>query len=541
MMRRRSGQALTGFGLLVLVVALWALPHAAAQVTARTPALQITLFPSEAALAVGESTHVLLVAQSSSTEPVSAIRIFPGSSELVTITSPAQIPDLAPGASESVDLTVTRVAEGSSDAVGLEVHVEYSQGADLLPQVVSASFSVKAVAPPTLATGTLDGVLDPVSEDRPGTAVLTITNTRSTPTSITRLSVTAPRSVTAAVPIQVDGETSTVKVMPEQTVDVLRDTTPILVPARSSVVVPIGLSASGSLDPGQRTIAVQLTAVEGMVTSAGDTGGKPAQDIVVTKDLKVEVFGESQILGALGVPMLLLLPGLIIITTTLVLLKTLGPWRGNLASSSPDLTKASFATVASVFISLLVALAYPTLTDLWPGDSRNLRKGYGFSDFYYVYLWSFLIAVVAWVLLCLAKPALDKLFRVDPGNDDASTILRKLSFRYARTSAPVVTIQDGATPPTIALHVGSVGDKWLVVPPVNAKFKATETAARDELAQYLEGHTRLWHGWWKLRKAVKAGKVETVSFEPTPFVGPALTAPDKTLPTGQGRKALDVM
>ena len=129
----------------------------------------------------------------------------------------------------------------------------------------------------------------------------------------------------------------------------------------------------------------------------------------------------------------------------------LGPFKTTIGSL-PSLTNASSiipAAVLSLLVSLLFAASYPWLTILF-GPRRDLRRAYGFEDFYWVLAFSFVIAFVIFVVLCLAGWLFGPGFRwlfVPQTGDDAPGLLRKLALRWPLGDGlhfPLVTVGETA-------------------------------------------------------------------------------------------------
>ena len=77
--------------------------------------------------------------------------------------------------------------------------------------------------------------------------------------------------------------------------------------------------------------------------------------VVVTIPFTVEVFAESDILKSVGVPIFLLLPGVIAVLTGWFLIRNLSPWR-HLATGIPGISVISAATATAV-LGLAISLA----------------------------------------------------------------------------------------------------------------------------------------------------------------------------------------
>lgn len=496
----------------------------------RAAALTATITPSPLPLGPGESSTAILVLRNSSEErvdqltvdalePPSGVTVDPLACGLATTT-------LEPGASTSVSMRVTRETEGVATEVPFQIDIRYRQvgllpaggGAAPAPAIDQGTVAVgmvSAAQPRELLTATFVGEVDPVSEDRPRRLTLVLTNPRPEPVMITGLEIASPRSLRSTVSDVFD--LSETHVEPGQVVDLLADGDGVELAGRGRAVVPIDLTVDKQLDPGARLLLVRATVEQ----------NDEAAEVVASQAVKVEVFGESEILGALGVPMIFLLPGLIILVIAAFLISRLSPWRAVLGSSTLDATaKASLGAVVSVALSLLVVAAYPTLTDLQPGEPRNLRVGYGFADFQYIYAWSFVIAVATWLLAFGVLPAWRWAF-VPAVGDRAPELLRKLAWRGWPAEIDLLGIDSGSTPKA-APSGPLLGTKRFAFPPLQLRGTPLDDRRQRELRNALANGS-LFRAWRVIRKA--PGK--RVEFAADGYIRrPTIADQDKAQPNG---------
>jgi hypothetical protein len=523
----------------VLATVLDALGARQAHAEPRDAAITATITPSPLPLGPGESSTAMLVLRNSSEERVEQLAVAalepPSGVTVDLVNGGLATTTLPPGAATSVSMRITRETEGVAAEIPFQIDIRYRQigvvppggGAPPAPAIdqrTVAVGTVLAAEPRELLTATFAGDVDPVSEDRPRRATLVLTNPRAQPVTITRLEISSPRSLRSTVSNVLD--LSEAHVEPGQVVDLLAEGGGFELAGRGQAVVPIDLTVDKRLDPGPRLLFVRAT-----VEQHGE-----AAEVIATQAVTVEVFGESEILGALGVPMIWLLPGLIILVIAAFLITRLSPWRAVLGSSNLDVpAKASLGAVVSVALSLLIVAAYPILTDLYPGEPRNLLVAYGFADFQYIYAWSFVIAVTAWLLAFGVLPAWRWAF-VPAVGDEPPELLRKLAWRRWPAEVDLLAIDDGSTP-KVAACGPLLGTKRFAFPPLLLRGTPLEDSRQRELRNAL-ANGNLFRARRVIRKAPGKRKVE---FASDGYIGrPKMADPDKAQPNGLRVFVVDV-
>jgi hypothetical protein len=382
-------------------------------------AVSATMTPEQVTLSPGGSVTGLLTLVNGGAVRV-RVGVRPvGSDPSVQIVMPRRAVTLAAGESVSLEFTIARVAEGS----GQDVVASFVVSAPLSSTV--AAVMVKAAASPAVVDVKVESNVDRINENRPGSAILVISNPRETAVRVTSLAVTAPTSttVTARCPGQV-----VVSAADGATTDGPACT--FTVGGRQQQVLPVTFAAPDLVVPGARSATFQVRAHEVGTAAA-------VVEMVATVPFTVEVFGESDILKAVGVPVFLVLPGVIIVLTAWFLIGRLTPWpAGGGSAGGGDaggvVGAASRTAILGLAVSLVVAKVYPALTArLVPGRRRDYLHAYGFLDFYYVFLYSFLIAVAVWIVAWLGylgRRGMRALFVPRPG-DTAPALLRKIGIR----------------------------------------------------------------------------------------------------------------
>jgi len=192
-----------------------------------------------------------------------------------------------------------------------------------------------------------------------------------------------PVTVVSVTPFTIPGITPTVQDLG----------TGLRLEPQQSHPVPITLTAGDRVEPGSHMLIVQID------VSWEKDGQQITGSLVLNKNFKVGVFGESAILETTTIPSVMLLPGCLFVITIYYLTKLL--WRKTL----PDLDfKTPPFWVISTTFSLLVILFYkkvtgPALSWLFgsPMSSGDYLQSYGFNDILRLWLGAVLFGSIVWV------------------------------------------------------------------------------------------------------------------------------------------------
>ena len=395
-------------------------PAGAGDLTVTTAPTEVTLVPG------GSTTGVLLLANGGTKRAAVLVRTLPSDAS-ITVTMQIRRAVVFPGGARALTFTATRASEGTGQAGRILFIAAYSQAksktARRTRHVVVTPIAVNTAASPELVQVAIASKIDTINENRPGEAELVITNPRAAPVRIDRLHVRSPGGVdtTLACPDSTDEH----KAEEGKTTEV---DCAFTIAGLSQEVVPLAFATRNAVTPGPRSALVQVDAEDPARDGASQT-------VVATTDFKVDVFAESDILKAIGVPIFLLLPGVLIVVVSWFLIQFLSPWRrlvkdhklGDVISVSTP----TFVAIVGLAISLGMAAVYPVLTQhLWPPHyRRDYVHAYGFRDFYYVFFFSFAIAIAVWLGSLLAYAVVRPLLFLPWLHDDASDILRKLGLR----------------------------------------------------------------------------------------------------------------
>ena len=510
---------------------------------AAAPTVSVTVTPTEIALPLGaSSTGVLIV---SNTGPPVAVHIKPrptNASVFVRMKSTGAI--IPTGGSIPLSYTVKRSSLGAAQDITLWFLVTYSSstaGGSDPPQAIIETSTVRSVAYPQLVEATVEGSVDTVNENRAGEAALVIANPREVPLNISAIRVSAPTGVRVIARCPPDREMTVGAATTAPLTECVSRVGP-----RSKRVVPVRFEAESAITPGKRTVFFKI--------DGSDPGGATSQSDTATSTFTTDVFAESDILKALGVPAFLLLPGVIIFLTAWGLIRWASPWRNTALAKKepPSLVAATTAAIAGVFLSLVVARLYPTLTTIWPGHERNYLKAYGFSDFYYVFVWSFFIAFISWLGAIAVFEFARLLLFVTWAEDDARSLLRKLSMR-GRPSFFFAMIRGKGPPNDAQFTKVALDDKpteGLLLTPRRQKvflapritFQIDAEALEDEERERATGVKGAIEGernsvllWRAVRKALREPVEQTkwtatVGFSPDYITSTQVVEKEKLLP-----------
>lgn len=451
-----------------LVVLLAACAAAAQRASAASP-VSVTVTPSAVSLTPGAQATGVLLLSNGANGPVT-VRVDPsGNDESVDVVMPRRQVTLPAEGSAALGFTVTRSSEGTGQDTGVQFVVTSTQPS-VATQSIVATLPVKAATSLALVQAKIESNVTNINENRPGAAALVVTNPREATARIDSIQVAAPDSIDVRL-VCPSGRELAVEAGTTASTDACA---PALAP-RSQEVLPLVFETTDRVVPGPRTVLVKVTA------SGSD---RDAQSVVASTTFTVDVFAESDILEAIGVPVFLLLPGVIIVLTAWFLISKLSPWR-HVAGGTEIGNVVSAATATAILglaVSLVVAVVYPSLTDwFFPGYERDYLNAYGFADFYYVIGYSFALAVLVWGLAAGGFVLARWLFLPWP-KDDAPSLLRKVGLRGLlgkRARFPRVTV-DGKK----GLRLSDrTADKTLVVPVISV---SVDTAKDPKLSGKIE-------------------------------------------------------
>ncbi len=243
-----------------------------------------------------------------------------------------------------------------------------------------------------------------------------------------------------------------------------------------SLVLHLRLTAPHGVQPGNGLVVVSGRAQD-VVDGAMST-------LVTSQNLTFSVLGQSDILGVLGVPSLILVPGLVVLVVLFFLFGYVWPGRKTgTPETLPDLSKTGLWVLA-LLPSLAFPFLYPTMTRLLTGRARDYRQIYGLSDILIVWALAVLFAIFVWIVVVLARGGLQRYVLIQP-DDGPPLVLAKLRRRLRRNRywLTAALYQEK----NVYLVTRRRDNKYLVIPGIS--WSPTDNQDSDSLATALNKPT----------------------------------------------------
>lgn len=437
--------------------------------------------PAEVSLPVnGSATGVLLV-RNPGAEPAKVTVAAAPSDPSVEVTLAEPNSTVAAGSSVALSFTVRRLTEGNGQRIVVRFVATSEQGSR---RTSVSSLTVVPAPMPVLIDAKINSNVESVNENRPGNGYVVLTNPRDTGVRVKGIEVHAPESTILTVVCPSGAEVSAANEVRRSKQDCEFDVGP-----REQLALPVRFAAGEVVVPGPRSVAIRI--------SVADPGTGATADVLTTAGVRLEVYAESDLLKALGIPILLVVPGMIIVVTVWFLLRTFGPLRRTLRDVQPSsgVTTVLGSTVLAVALSLVMAPAYPVLTDAFvPGEPRNYLTAYGFVDFYYVFGYSFAVAILIWAVVA-AGVFCHRGLLVPDAQDDAAVLLRKIGLRGlfgGDTSFTKVTLPEDGPGGVVIAEAGS--GQVLVAP----RIVVTESGGNHLQDEQTSSGRHLLRLWWAI-------------------------------------------
>jgi hypothetical protein len=399
-----ASMALSGWrGALTLLRNLSQFGLGAALLCASARAQSVTLEVQPASISVSPSysevqARVILKNGSPSAISGAALSFLTNDGPLVEFGKPSATV-AAPGGVIEWPVTVRNLSQARLPAAVL-IDAAYSPSAAAAGSAslhLLASLAISSQPDGTLkpVEAALEGTFDAVSQQRPATGYLDVTN---------NLDVAIHVHVAPLVPVG----TFTIPPIPD-----------FDVPPRSAISTRFRLEVGSQITPGVYPVIFEVLAKWNWA------GHEEQRHIVLSKQATAGVFFESEILKALGVPSFLMLPGCLVVFT-FQLLVMLGAFGIKNESGLPQSAIASLTVTTAGFWILAITFSAPIVFFYSVATHNNILMRYGSMDLVWVWLVSILIGIV----VCIAYGVVGSEWRkrhVFTTQDTPLTVLRKLA------------------------------------------------------------------------------------------------------------------
>jgi hypothetical protein len=177
----------------------------------------------------------------------------------------------------------------------------------------------------------------------------------------------------------------------------------------------------------------------------------------------VQLLGETQALGALGVPTFLLIPGFLFVSVLVFLLQYIPAGQDQKTAPPLPSPTAPIFWVAAVTLSILAASIYPLLSQWIYHEARDYLASYGMNDVIRVWFGAILLGLITYAMFFLVfvwgVPAYkawrkqeEAKARIIRATDEELVVLKKLT-----RLSPGLSLTPYNDPR---------GNTWLLVPPV---------------------------------------------------------------------------
>ena len=353
---------------------------------------------------------------------------------------------------------------------------------------------------------TVHSTLSELNDLRPGYIYLKAENKSGAPIEITKVSVAEPPDF-----IELSASKGKPPLSSQDSVIVYGG--PTQIPAGESRVFPVYVKSGDKIRPGEHMLMFNVF-FRRTVNGETQTGS-----VVAEHKVKVKVFGEEEVLGALAsVTTFLFVPGFLMIVIAGMVWKWLVPLptkeKFPFSVSSGTIVDPRF-WVSVITLSLLMAWeGYPTLSTVFLPMRRDFLYGYGFQDIIWMWLFSILIGVTPSVLVAvMVQVGQDISARkaINPADDPMKVLkkIRKQGFNEARFKKAIVIASNKAgflieheRPQTTAL--------W-IAPRMTIWWYEEAGDLRDTFEDLVEQKdTSLSDLFKKLETEMRDGKIEKV-------------------------------
>ncbi len=480
-------------------------------------AVPLEVTPDSVVLRPGSVVPVVVTVTNTGNLSLTALALSAFSAEPVTVEiTDSTVAGLAPGEMHAWSARV-RASAQSRFTGSAHFRLDYRQGASATSPGTSRVSLVELKAranglpvPDSVVTVQVQTSLQSLTEGRPGLVHLVMENKHTSPLDVGPVTATGPSFVTFS------------------------DTEALTIALNESQSVTIVATAADRVQPGNQVLLFRVP------IRWAESGTEHSASVIVSHQVDVGVFGESEILGILGtvgvgIPSFLLLPGFLILITLWVMWRVgvlrPGYTRPTLAADGIALAKMPEFWASAITLSLLMAVLYP----LFPGG-RSYLESYGLRDIVNVWMISvFAVGVAGYLTVGLfflvrrktrdsnqRKQAAAQALVTPAAADDELETLAKLGRRSLPLRRPHWTIQDGGQSGLAFVVDGDVNaDPVWVAPAIHVSFTPqTDPATQQTIMKHLQDDSDPEALRQALVPAIAAGKVTVAFREVGSFRGP---------------------
>ncbi len=386
-----------------LIVALVA-PPIASPGAAQQPGASISVTPDSLVVGPGHEERAFVVVRNASDSTLFVLRLtsLPDSGIRVRF-SDSLITAVSPGAIVGTTVFIARDSDGKRPAA-VVIRADYRKGLRGIPGIALSTVRLVAdrlESPEQAADVRLSSSAEMLTERQPGNVYVVVTNKTDLPLEVRRIRSRSP--VFTEVDSSLGGR----------------------IPPHGVEAFEINLRAKQRVQPGKHTIVFDV------VLAWTSTSGTRTGNVLLARELDVEVFGESAVLKVLSVPSFLLLPGFLMIVAFGLVWQFQNRLRGAKTVELPlKVTSADFWVIA-ITLSGLMAVFYP----------RDYLSAYGTRDLIEVWLVSVVLGTVAGA----AWFGWRYVWSTPSATDSPITILRKLGRQGLGIDCEQVKLDGGET------------------------------------------------------------------------------------------------
>ena len=440
---------------LVCLVAVWPLPAQESK-----SGIQLEVVPQTLEIASCQTgSPLLVIARNPTSQTAPALEVTSLSDAALTLSPAPQPVALAPQRETSWQFQVTCRSDFAAGNLQIVLRSNPSvQSGPAAIQIVTKSIPVKLRDPRPLeniASIEVESTLASLHSGDTGELTVAITNKTAEPLSVT-VTPKAARFFTFGLPPPA-APPKDAATPPEAS---------STISALSTGAVTFTVSANGQVTPGKQILLFDVALGK----------GAQARSFLVAREVDVNVMGASEILTAVGVPSLFLLPGFLAVSAFLLLWRW-NVWRPTPAAPSPlEFPKPDF-WVVSVTVSMLITGCFLLLL------RKDYFSYYGLGDL--MVIWFTSVGLGSVVYLVYRAVALLIARRNYPlPSDSQITILHKLK-RYGKTMDLALVKVKGRQEPLFLLLAEA--DSAYVCPPMLVTWR---TNADSKVQLVVEGQLK---------------------------------------------------